>query len=186
MTTAEQKQLQKDLSNPVHLFTLIVENNPSAVSNAFQTWGYNYSDSTNDQMVSELVRMYQAGGTTAEKALKLASVPYQFNVFPAGFDQAITGQQAPPQMRTTDGTGGDEAWYSNINWGDIIEIIFAGVITVTGRGGGNGSGSGSGAGNGGGTPPPPPPPSGISTQYIVIGVAGILIIGALFFAMKKG
>jgi hypothetical protein len=186
MTDSEQKALKHDLNNPVDLFTLIVENNPSGVSNQMQSWGLTQSDSTPDQMISELVRAYNAGGPIKAQSLAIVrNVQYRFGVFPAGYDEAITGQQAPPKMLTTDGQGSDQNWYADIDFGGIIDSIFGGVAAVTGSGSGNSSG-GNNYGANGYTPTPGEAPStGINPQWIAVGVAGAVLIVAVIIAMRK-
>jgi hypothetical protein len=183
MTTSEKKALKRDLNNPVDLFTLIVENNPEGVSNQMQSWGLTQSDSTPSQMVSELVRAYNAGGQIRAQSLSIVrNVQYRFGVLPAGYDEAITGQALQPQKRTTDGTETDQSWYSEMDWGGIIDSIFGGVSAITGRGG---SGSGSGSGTGGAPPAPVAPSTGINPQWLAVGAAVVIVIVALVIAMRK-
>jgi len=132
MTKAEKAALRNDMRSPEDLFTLVAENNPVALSNAFQSWGYTYSDSSVNQMITELVRMYNAGGQPRQQAMQLAgSVPYQFGVFPSGYDEAILGGKMPARPKSSDGGGNSgDTWYSDINWGDVIGEIFGGVSGV--------------------------------------------------------
>jgi hypothetical protein len=182
MTSSEKKALQRDLKKPVHLFTLIVENNPEGVSNQMQSWGWTYSDSTKEQMVTELMRAWNAGGADRQKALRLVkNVQYRYGVFPAGFDQVITGQPAPPKMLTTDGQGSDQNWYSEMDWGGIIDSIFGGVQGVINDDGAT-------------TPPANTPPADggeeaakqpFNMQWIAVGGAVLVLIVALVIAMRK-
>ena len=175
----------RDLNNPVDLFTLIVENNPEGVSNQMQSWGLTQSDSTPEQMVSELVRAYNAGGQIKAQSLAIVrNVQYKFGVLPAGYDEAITGQQAPPKMLTTDGQGSDQNWYADIDFGGIIDSIFGGVAAVTGGGSGTGSNGGP-AGTNEYPAPEQAPSTGINPQWIAVGVAGVVVIVAVIIAMRK-
>lgn len=180
MTTSEQKALKRDLSNPLHLFTIIVENNPEGVSNQMQSWGLTYSSSTPDEMIKELVKAYNAGGAIKAGALQLVrNVKYKYGVLPAGFDQAITGQAPPPKMLTTDGQGSDQSWYSEMDWGGIIDSIFGGVDKLTDKPSTPPST----------TAPPITEPSGagagINPQWFAVGGAVLVVILALFIAMRK-
>lgn len=182
MTTSEKKALRRDLNNPVDLFTLIVENNPEGVSNQMQSWGLTQSDSTPAQMVSELVRAYNAGGQIRAQSLSIVrNVQYRFGVLPEGYDEAITGQPLQTQ-HTTDGSGSDQNWYADIDFGGIIDSIFGGVAAITGRGG---SGSGSGSSTGGVPPAPVAPSTGINPQWLAVGAAVVIVIVALVIAMRK-
>lgn len=186
MTTIERNALKRDLKTPEDLFTLVAENNASALSNAFQAWGYSYSASSPREMVNELVRMYEAGGQPRTQAIALVGgVSYRFGVFPAGFDEVITGQSPPPALKSTDG-GGDTSgeWYTDMNWSGIIDSIFGGVSNLTG--GGNDSGyrpSGPGPAP---TPNPNPGPAdymGMDTTTWAIIAVGVVI--ALVLLLKK-
>ena len=182
MTTSERKALQRDLANPQHLFTLIVENNPEGVSNQMQSWGWSYADSTPEQMIEELMKAWNKGGQVRQQALKLVSnVQYRFGVFPSGFDQVITGTAPQPKLQTTDGQGAEGNWYSEIDWGSIIGAVGGIVTDVTG--GGNDD-----------TPAPAPGPapdsgreedSSKTMQWVAVGAAVLVIIVALVVAMRK-
>lgn len=180
MTASEKAALRRDLNSPLHLFTIVVENNTEGVSNQMQTWGLTQTDSTAQQMVSELVRAYNAGGQVKAQALGLIrNVKYKYGVLPAGFDEAITGRPAPPQMRTTDGQGSDQSWYSEMDWGGIIDSIFGGINTTIGN-----------TGNGGSTTPPPAgdqdkPTTGINAQWLAVGAAVLVVIVAIVIAMRE-
>lgn len=183
MTTSEKKALQRDLSNPQHLFTLIVENNPEGVSNQMQSWGWSYSDSTPEQMIAELMKAWNSGGQVRQQAIKLVSnVQYRFGVFPAGFDQVITGQAPAPMLQTTDGQGAEGNWYSEIDWGGIIGAI-GGIVTDATSGGGSSDSP---------APAPTPTPgegsgedSKKTMQWVAVGAAVLIIIVALVIAMRK-
>lgn len=134
MTKAEQAALRRDMKSPQDLFTLVAENNTVALSNAFMTWGYNYSTSSPQQMINELTRMYNAGGQARQQALALAGgVKYRFGVFPKGYDEAILGSNMPPRRHelSTDG-GGDSSgeWYADMDWGGIISSILGGTSAI--------------------------------------------------------
>ena len=183
MTTSERKALRRDLNNPLDLFTIIVENNPEGVSNQMQSWGLTQSDSSPEQMISELVRAYNAGGQIRAQSLSIVrNVQYRYGVLPAGFDEAITGKPAPPQLKSTDGQGTDQNWYSDVNWGGIIDSIFAGVGSVTGNGSGD---SGSGSVYVPDTPAPGEATTSINPQWLAVGLAVVVVIVAVIIAMRK-
>jgi hypothetical protein len=182
MTTSEKKALQRDLKDPVHFFTLLAENNPEGLSNQFQSWGITYGSSDQQQMVAELMKMWNSGNEGKRKALKLVSgVQYKFGIFPAEFDMAITGQTPPPAFRTTDGQGEETNWYSDIDWGGIIDSVFTGVGNLTGSDQPSGGPS---------TPPAGGSGSGeekaaFNMQWIAVGAAALILIVALFIALRK-
>lgn len=183
MTTSERSALRRDLQNPADLFTLVAENNPEGLSNQFQAWGFTYGSSSPSEMVGELMKMWNAGGEMQEKALRLVGgVQYRYNVLPAWMDEVITGNTAP-QLRSTTGTAEDQTWYSEMDWGGIIDSIFGGIAQFTGGQEDNGNV---------GTSPVDPYQPGTNTaqngqmvQWIAIGAAVLVIIVALFIAMRK-
>jgi len=184
MTTSEKKALQRDLKDPLHFFTLVAENNPEGLSNQFQAWGITYAGSDKQQMIAELMRMWQSGLEGKKKAMKLVSgVQYKQGVFPPDFDVVITGQAPPPAMLTTDGQGQETNWYSEVDWGQIGR----GVSDVIGAIGDAVSGGGPVQG-GGPTPPPAAAPaqqSGFNMQWIAVGAAALILVIALVIAMRK-
>lgn len=189
MTTSERKALQRDLSNPQHLFTLIVENNPEGVSNQMQSWGWSYSDSSPEQMIEELMKAWNSGGQVRQQAIKLVSnVQYRFGVFPSGFDQVITGQAPQPMLQTTDGQGAEGNWYSDIDWGGIIGAI-GGIVTDATGGGSNGwtpEGPNSTPGAAPGVDDAEDSEGSKKTmQWVAVGAAVLIIIVALVIAMRK-
>jgi hypothetical protein len=185
MTKAEKATLQRDMRSPEDLFTLVAENNPVALSNAFQSWGYTYSGSSVNQMITELVRMYNAGGQPRQQAMQLAgSVPYQFGVFPIGYDEAILGGKTPARPKSSDGGGNSgDTWYSDINWGDVIGEIFGGVSGIIGATRGQ---------PGAGTQPvtdvtddvPDTIPNNNTMMYVIIGGVALLIVVAILATRK--
>ena len=184
MTKAEKAALRSDMRSPEDLFTLVAENNPVALSNAFQSWGYTYSDSSVNQMITELVRMYNAGGQPRQQAMQLAgSVPYQFGVFPSGYDEAILGGRMPARPKSSDGVGNSsDTWYSDINWGDVIGEIFGGVSGIIGATQGQTSG----------TQPvtdvtdgvPDTMPNNNTMLYVIIGGVALMILVAILATRK--
>lgn len=184
MTLSEKKALRRDMSNPLHFFTIIVENNPEGVSNQMQAWGLTYSDSKPEQMVAELVKAYNAGGQIKAQSLAIVrNVKYKFGVLPAGFDEAITGQAPPPKMLNTNGQESGQNWYTEMDWGRIIDVIFTGVASVTG--GGTTPAPGPAPGPAQGPAPGPGGPAEFNPQWIAVGVAVVVVIMAFFIAMRK-
>jgi len=182
MTTSERKALQRDLKDPVHFFTLVAENNPKGLSNQFQSWGITYGSSDKQQMVAELMKLWNSGTEGKRKAISLIKgVQYKYHVLPTGFDEIITGTVPPPLMQTTDGQGADQNWYADIDWGGIIDAIFGGVQGIVG--------SGQAPSTGGGTPPPAAgsgeDKSAFNMQWVAVGAAAIILIIALVIALRK-
>lgn len=186
MTTSDRKALQRDLKNPIDLFTLIVNNNPIGVSNQMEAWGWQYTSAeSKEQMIGELMKAYNAGGQARDQALALVSkVKYKFGVFPKGYDEAITGKQAPQRLESTDGTtsGTSGDWFTEMDWGGIIAAIFGGIGSVTNSGSGSGNGS---------TPISSEPSTedkqsqGMNPQWIVVGVVAIVLIVVLAIVLRK-
>jgi hypothetical protein len=179
MTVSERKALKRDMKNPLHLFTIIAENNPVGLSEQFQSWGWTYSGSTKEQMVAELMKAYNAGGQARDQALTIVRhVKYQFGVLGPEMDLAFTGEVQPLMQQSSNGTGESSAWYSDVDWGGIIDSVFTGVGQFTG---------------GGSEPAPGPTPgpspqtetTSINPQWIIVGVVAIVLIAVIALVMRK-
>lgn len=164
------------------LLRTIIANNPNAVAGNISAARLNSPDQRLNDPYTILMNLYSRG-KYAEVA-KIINVPYLPSTLPAGYDdffrEAVQIRPTPKMMLRSDNGTSNSNWWSNMDWGGIIDSIGGLYSDITG-------GEQTTLTDNTVQPlPPVTPPAKNNTLLYVGGAVGALILALLIYlAVKK-
>lgn len=164
------------------LLRTIIANNPNAVAGNISAARLNSPDQRLNDPYTILMNLYSRG-KYAEVA-QIINVPYLPSTLPAGYDdffrEAVQIRPTPKMMLRSDNGTSNSNWWSNMDWGGIIDSIGGLYSDIVG---------------GGETtltdntvqplPPAPVAPKDNTLLYVGGGLAALLVLVLVFVALKK-
>lgn len=171
-------------NNTSLLLRTIIANNPNAIAGNISAARLHSPDQRLNDPYTILMNLYNRG-KYAEVA-RILNVPYLPNTLPPGYDdffrEAVQIRPTPKMMLRSDNGQNNTNWWTNMDWGGIIDSI--GDLYSDIAGGGTTTLADNDLPNQPPAPAPAPPKDN-TMLYIGGGVAALLIIVLLFVALKK-
>lgn len=163
--------------DPALLFRTIIANNPKAVQGNINAAHLTSSNQQLNDPFTILMNMYSRG-RYAEVA-RIIAVPYLPGTLPPGYDEFFrdVAFQHQPQLRSTNGSG---SWWTEMDWGGIIDGIGGIVGQFTDEPGSGGGGTGPGP-----APTPAPAPAPDNTVLYISLAGGAIALALIVYLATR-